>query len=196
MRRIFRLGPSSTLIRTPFAAGGVYVPTAPRGGSKCLVRRTGRAPGWPGLLCAAVAAEGLRRCGATAEPRSARWISLREPLLAEAAEAGYDYVCIDMQHGMSDYADAVAMLQAMARAPTMPIVRVPWNEPGIIGRVLDAGALGVIIPMVNSPEEASGPSTPAATRRRARAASGRSAPARATARLLRPRPTTWWPASR
>src|SRR5258705_12860384 len=81
------------------------------------------------------------------------WISLREPFLAEiAATSGFDYVCIDMQHGLSDYDTVVAMLQAMARTPTVPIVRVPWNEQGIIGRVLDAGALGVIIPMVNSPE--------------------------------------------
>lgn len=83
------------------------------------------------------------------------WISLRDPLLAEvAASAGYDYVCIDMQHGMSDYTHVTTHLHAMAGAPTVPIVRVPWNEQGIIGRVLDAGALGVIIPMVNSPEEA------------------------------------------
>ncbi len=83
------------------------------------------------------------------------WISLRDPLLAEvAAMSGYDYVCIDMQHGMSDYTHVTTALHAMARTPTVPIVRVPWNEQGIIGRVLDAGALGVIIPMVNSPEEA------------------------------------------
>jgi 4-hydroxy-2-oxoheptanedioate aldolase len=55
---------------------------------------------------------------------------------------------------MSDFGQVVAMLHAMARTPTVPIVRVPWNEQGIIGRVLDAGALGVIIPMVNSVEEA------------------------------------------
>ena len=83
------------------------------------------------------------------------WLSLRDPLLAEvAATSGYDYVCVDMQHGMSDLGHVVAMLHAMARTPTVPIVRVPWNEQGIIGRVLDAGALGVIIPMVNSVEEA------------------------------------------
>ncbi len=83
------------------------------------------------------------------------WLSLRDPFVAEAAAtAGFDYVCIDMQHGLADYTQAVSMLHAMARTPTVPIVRVPWNEPGIIGRVLDAGAMGVIIPMVNSPEEA------------------------------------------
>jgi 4-hydroxy-2-oxoheptanedioate aldolase len=59
-----------------------------------------------------------------------------------------------MQHGLSDIDYVLRMLHAMARTPTVPISRVPWNEPGIIGRVLDAGALGVIIPMVNSREEA------------------------------------------
>ena len=83
------------------------------------------------------------------------WLSLRDPLLAEvAATSGYDYVCVDMQHGMSDLGQVVAMLHAMARTPTVPIVRVPWNEQGIIGRVLDAGAMGVVIPMVNSVAEA------------------------------------------
>ena len=76
-------------------------------------------------------------------------------MLAEVAGlAGFDYVVIDMQHGLSDYGDVVGMLQALARTPAVPLVRVPWNEPGIIGRVLDAGALGVIIPLVNSADEA------------------------------------------
>ena len=83
------------------------------------------------------------------------WITLREPLAVQmACGAGYDYVCIDMQHGLADYRDVLPLLQAAARSASTPLVRVPWNEPGIIGRVLDAGAMGVIIPMVNSPEEA------------------------------------------
>ena len=84
------------------------------------------------------------------------WLSLRDPFVAEAAAtAGFDYVCIDMQHGLVGLrADGGRCWHAMARTPTVPIVRVPWNEQGIIGRVLDAGAMGVIIPMVNSPEEA------------------------------------------
>ncbi len=83
------------------------------------------------------------------------WISLRDPLLVEAAAlAGFDYVVVDMQHGLTDSADVIVMLHAMAHTPTLPVVRVPWNEPGIIGRVLDAGALGVIIPLVNSAAEA------------------------------------------
>jgi 4-hydroxy-2-oxoheptanedioate aldolase len=83
------------------------------------------------------------------------WMSLREPVLAEAAGlAGFDYVVIDMQHGLSETADAVAMVGALARTPAVPVVRVPSNEAGIIGRVLDAGALGVIVPLINSADEA------------------------------------------
>ena len=83
------------------------------------------------------------------------WISLRDPLLVEAAAlAGFDYVVVDMQHGLTDSADVIGMLHAMAHTPTLPVVRVPWNDPGIIGRVLDAGALGVIVPLVNSAAEA------------------------------------------
>lgn len=84
------------------------------------------------------------------------WISLREPLAAEvASRAGYDYVCIDMQHGLASYDTTNGMLTAVAAGGTsLPIVRVPWNEPGAISRALDAGALGVIVPMVNDAEQA------------------------------------------
>ena len=58
------------------------------------------------------------------------------------------------------------MLYAMARTDTTPIVRVPWNEPSIIGRVLDAGAYGVIIPMVNTAEEAAAAAVSRAVMRR------------------------------
>ena len=78
-----------------------------------------------------------------------------DPVAVEAlAKAGYDYICIDLQHGLMSFDDAVGMLQALAVSDVTPVIRVPSNEPSIIGRVLDAGALGVIIPMVNSPEEA------------------------------------------
>src|SRR3954451_8556892 len=83
------------------------------------------------------------------------WISLRDPIIAEtAATLGFDYVCIDLQHGLNDYDGMATALAAMARTATTPLVRVPWNEPGIIGRALDGGAAGVIVPMVNSVEEA------------------------------------------
>jgi 4-hydroxy-2-oxoheptanedioate aldolase len=97
----------------------------------------------------------LRQLWSEGRTAHGAWLSLRDPFLAEvAATSGYDYVCIDLQHGLADYHQATVMLHAVARTPTIPIVRVPWNEQGIIGRVLDAGALGVVIPMVNTPEEA------------------------------------------
>lgn len=83
------------------------------------------------------------------------WLSIANSFSAEImANQGFDWLCVDMQHGVIDYADAVTMLQVIGSTPTIPIVRVPWNEPGIIGKALDAGAMGVIIPMVNSVEEA------------------------------------------
>lgn len=83
------------------------------------------------------------------------WLSIPSSFSAEVmAHQGFDWVCIDMQHGVIDYQVAVTMLQAIGSTDTIPFVRVPWNEFGIIGKVLDAGALGVIIPMVNSVAEA------------------------------------------
>ena len=83
------------------------------------------------------------------------WLSIPSSLTAELmANEDFDYVCIDMQHGAIDYQVALTMLQAISTTATMPFVRVPWNDPGIIMKMLDAGAMGVIIPMVNSVEEA------------------------------------------
>ena len=97
----------------------------------------------------------LKEKWAAGEPTYGAWLAIPSPLVAEAAAlAGFDYVCIDMQHGVADYQVAIAMLAAMRGSDSTPIVRVPWLEPGIIGRVLDAGALGVVIPMVNSRAEA------------------------------------------
>ena len=90
------------------------------------------------------------------EPTFGAWLAIPSPVVAEAlAHAGFDYCCVDMQHGLADYRETVAMLQAISTcSDCTPVVRVPWNEPGIIGRVLDAGAMGVVIPMVNSVAEA------------------------------------------
>ncbi|MFN0095282.1 MAG: HpcH/HpaI aldolase family protein [Dehalococcoidia bacterium] len=89
------------------------------------------------------------------EPTFGGWLSIPSSVSAEImAHQGFDYVCVDMQHGLIDYQVAVTMLQAISQTATIPFVRVPWNEFGIIGKMLDAGAYGVIIPMVNSVEEA------------------------------------------
>ena len=83
------------------------------------------------------------------------WLSLANVHTAETmASLGFDWVCIDMQHGLLDYNDLTRMLPAISRFETTPIVRVPWNEPYIIMKALDAGAYGVIVPMVNNREEA------------------------------------------
>ena len=83
------------------------------------------------------------------------WLSVPSVVSAEAAaRQPVAYVCIDNQHGVNDYAATAGMIQAIELGGGTPIVRVPWNEPGIIGKMLDAGALGVIVPMVNSVAEA------------------------------------------
>jgi 4-hydroxy-2-oxoheptanedioate aldolase len=69
------------------------------------------------------------------------------------AVGGFDYACIDMQHGLIDYSDTVPMLQAISTGHTTAVVRVPENQPGWIGKALDAGAMAVIVPMVNTPDE-------------------------------------------
>lgn len=89
------------------------------------------------------------------EPTYGAWLAIPNSLSAEVvARQGFDWVTVDMQHGVIDYQEAVRMLQAISTTDATPLVRVPWNEPGIIGKVLDAGAMGVIIPMVNSVEDA------------------------------------------
>ncbi len=83
------------------------------------------------------------------------WLSIPSTYTAEAmAHQGFDWLCIDTQHGILDYSSAVPMLQAISTTDTIPFVRVPWNEPSIIMKYLDAGAYGIIIPMVNNREEA------------------------------------------
>jgi 4-hydroxy-2-oxoheptanedioate aldolase len=83
------------------------------------------------------------------------WLAIPSGFSAEVmAQCGFDSVTVDMQHGVQDYLSLVQCYQAMDRYPITPMVRVPWNEPGIIGKVLDAGAWGVICPMINTPAEA------------------------------------------
>jgi 4-hydroxy-2-oxoheptanedioate aldolase len=83
------------------------------------------------------------------------WLSVGNSYTAEVmANLGFDWLCIDLQHGMIDYQDLTAMLPAISTTPTTPLVRVPWNEPYEIMKALDAGAYGVIVPMVNNRDEA------------------------------------------
>jgi 4-hydroxy-2-oxoheptanedioate aldolase len=67
---------------------------------------------------------------------------------------GVDYVCIDQQHGLIDYANMLDMMRAAELHGVVPFTRVPANESWLIGKALDAGIQGVIVPMVNNRAEA------------------------------------------
>lgn len=83
------------------------------------------------------------------------WLSIGNSFSAEIMAAqGYDALTVDIQHGALDYSAALPMLQAMRASGVVPMARVPWREPGIIMKALDAGALGIICPMVNNAREA------------------------------------------
>jgi 4-hydroxy-2-oxoheptanedioate aldolase len=97
----------------------------------------------------------IRAKWAKGEPVINGWLSIASPFVAEImADQGYDSLTIDLQHGFVGYEGATAMLQAMKAAPITPMVRVPWNSPGDIMKAMDAGALGIICPMINNREEA------------------------------------------
>jgi 4-hydroxy-2-oxoheptanedioate aldolase len=83
------------------------------------------------------------------------WLAVPSSFSAEVmAHQGWDSLTIDLQHGVIDYAAMLPMLQAISTTATVPVVRVPWLEPGILMKTLDAGAYGVICPMINTREEA------------------------------------------
>ena len=83
------------------------------------------------------------------------WCGIPSTVTAELmARAGFDMLTIDMQHGLVDFQITLEMLQVMAVSPAPKIVRIPWNEPGIAMKVLDAGATGIICPMINTAAEA------------------------------------------
>lgn len=83
------------------------------------------------------------------------WLQIPSGFSAELmALAGWDSITVDLQHGVQDYQSMVSAFQAIAAFPVTPLARIPWYDPGIIGKVLDAGAYGVICPMVNNKQDA------------------------------------------
>ena len=87
-------------------------------------------------------------------PAFTGWLNLPDPFAAEVmAHAGFDALVIDLQHGLSDAARMVPLLQALEAARVPGLVRAAWNEPAGLMRALDAGACGVICPMVGSGAE-------------------------------------------
>jgi 4-hydroxy-2-oxoheptanedioate aldolase len=97
----------------------------------------------------------LRALWAEGRPVVNGWISLGSAQAAEFyAGCGWDAVTIDQQHGLIGYETLLAIQQAIARVPEVtPLVRVPWNSPGDIMKALDAGAMGIICPMISSRAE-------------------------------------------
>ncbi len=97
----------------------------------------------------------LRTLWANHKPVINGWLAIANGFSAEImANQGWDSLTVDLQHGLLDYQAMTTMLQAISTTNTVPVVRVPWLEPGIIMKTLDAGAYGVICPMVNTREDA------------------------------------------
>jgi 4-hydroxy-2-oxoheptanedioate aldolase len=97
----------------------------------------------------------LKSVIAAGTPAVNGWIAVPNSFQAEVyAAQGWDSVTIDMQHGASDINDLIPLLQAINLSNVTAMVRVPWNEPSHIMRVLDAGAYGIICPMINTKAEA------------------------------------------
>lgn len=97
----------------------------------------------------------LKQIWAEGRPTINGWCSIGNPFTAEIMAAqGFDSITIDMQHGALDYSHLLPMFQAMRASGATLMARVPWLEPGIIMKALDAGAYGIICPMVNTAEDA------------------------------------------
>ncbi len=83
------------------------------------------------------------------------WITLGHFSIAEImADAGFDWLCVDMEHSVIDYYEVEQLILAIESRGCVPYVRVGANDSTIIKRVLDAGAKGVIVPMINSEKDA------------------------------------------
>jgi 4-hydroxy-2-oxoheptanedioate aldolase len=97
----------------------------------------------------------LKRALLAGKPQIGLWASLSSNYTAEViAGAGFDWLVIDTEHSPADLESVLGQLQAMARYPTTPIVRVPWNDMVTIKRYLDIGIQSLLIPQVNTIEEA------------------------------------------
>jgi 4-hydroxy-2-oxoheptanedioate aldolase len=102
-----------------------------------------------------LAGERLRAKWDVGEAAFGLWAGIPSSLVAElGAAAGYDYVCVDLQHGMGDEATMISMFQATQAAGSVPLARLAWNEPWLIMRALDLGAIGVIVPLIDNAAEA------------------------------------------
>ena len=97
----------------------------------------------------------LKQIWASGKAATNCWLMLPSAISAEQlAGQGWDSLTVDCQHGQADHAAMVAIFTAISTTDAAPLVRVPSNDAGHIGRALDAGAYGVICPMVDTVEDA------------------------------------------
>jgi 4-hydroxy-2-oxoheptanedioate aldolase len=97
----------------------------------------------------------FKRGLASGRPQAGCWLSLGSPAAAEiCASAGFDWMMIDMEHAPNDVPQVHQQLQAIAAYPTSTIVRPPWNDTVVIKRLLDLGAQTLLIPYVETAEDA------------------------------------------
>ncbi|HJW10516.1 MAG TPA: aldolase/citrate lyase family protein [Albitalea sp.] len=90
-----------------------------------------------------------------AHPPVGTWVSSASPIVAEAIGcAGFDWGVVDMEHAPIDIMGAVQLLQALSSTKMLPVVRVPWNDMVVVKRVLDAGAMTLLFPFIESADEA------------------------------------------
>lgn len=96
-----------------------------------------------------------KRLLAEGKPAVGSWISLCSPIAAEyMAQLGWDWLVVDTEHSPIGFETMVHCFQAICTTPTIPMARVAQNDPTLIKRTLDAGALGIVVPMVLNAEEA------------------------------------------
>lgn len=97
----------------------------------------------------------LKRRLQAGEATVGSWLSVAHPTIAEVmGQAGFDWLIIDMEHGIVGLEAIQNLIIATETTPAVPLVRVPWNEPVIIKQVLEAGPMGLMIPQVTSAQEA------------------------------------------
>jgi 2-keto-3-deoxy-L-rhamnonate aldolase RhmA len=96
----------------------------------------------------------LKRRLQSGEATIASWLSVAHPTIAEImGQAGFDCLIVDMEHGILDIEGVHSLVLTLAGTPASSLVRVPWNDPVIIKRVLETGTLGILVPQVSSAEE-------------------------------------------
>src|SRR5262245_51402826 len=97
----------------------------------------------------------VKRALREGRPTAGAWLSLCGAISAEImSRAGFDWLLVDMEHGHGDFQTLLAQLQAIEGSETIPVVRVQWNDPAVIKRVLDIGAYGVMVPWIGGRAEA------------------------------------------